>query len=806
MVNILNSHIGLVNRFQKHISENINPIFDGLIHRFGKNKENWYVAHEWTYKSEKYFLITVDSWNKSFQKEVFKSWETKQETSSFKKRYSEITLEAQNKLKIEADKRHKDCKKKWEPLFKKSSTEFEHDYLSYKGIQKFNSKLLGKSLLLIPAYNKDGFTGVQMIFKKDKKFLKIFSPGIEIEHSICPLKPFKNSEYCFLSEGFATAASIQMAFPDIPSISAFSASNLIKAIPTIRYHNPKIKIIIASDCDKNFVGQNAAKKCSTTYPDVIFKIVNTGNPEWTDFNDLHQFASMDAVKTQLAFDESDFIQVHTLGYNDNYFFYTSSEYKQVLHLSSSAHTKTNLFSLAPIKFWSKKYGFEKEGKVVIPWDKVFSELMEDCRKVGIFNPEKIRGTGVWEESGKFYINDGEKVFPKIKEPEYHYQISNRVYYKIDQEMSDEDGIKLAASFKNLCYKNEKDYVYLLAFIVQAQIFSVLPWRFHLWISGEKGTGKTKIVEFISKLVPNCLLTNDATVSGISQHLSNDARITICDETEPKQDKINNIVELARRMSTLGNFKMLRGTPAGKSVTSNTNTVFLMSSIQSSILNSADKSRFFLVEMGKTDNQNKENYSAICQNIDDISKNKMMLFARCFNNIDKILENFKNISNALIKRKFEQRMCDQIGMALACFALVTTKEILEENDIEGLIDHIDLKNSEYCHDNESSDQEDCFDALMDVVLNVNNETIGKAIERTIQGNSGFEDDLSAHGISVIPEKKSFFVSKNSILEKKLPKFTDYLKLLRRDSRLLEPRFKKKINGTPRQGIVLKAPNF
>jgi len=799
--------VEIISKFQVIVNSQISPIFDGKIHRFGKKDEGWYVGHQWDYKGNNYQIIRMGSWNGSIPETKLKSWDYKEETTAFKKKLADTTREAQAKLKIEKSENQKACVEKWFPIFKQAKQAISHDYLTHKGIDPFLARIDYNGVLLIPSYNQNGFTGVQRIYKDPEagNFMKKFSFGIEIEGSFCPLSKFKTAEYCYVSEGYATSASIQMAFPDVPSICVFNAGNIERAIATIRFLHPKIKIIIAADRDfKSKTGERYARQACTKFSDVIFKMPDLSSDDWSDFNDLHQFNSLQAVKDQLKFDESDFTSITCLGYNENNYYYTSTTFKQILSIPASAHSKSNFFSLAEQKYWAKRYGFEDEnGRTIVSYDSISSDLMAKCREVGVFNPENIRGVGIWKDDGQYVINDGEKIFP-FKKTQYHYQVSPPINYDVSQEMTDEDAQKVVSSFSALKYKNPKDAILLTAFIAQAQVFSILPWRFHVWLSGEKGTGKSKILEWTSGMIINPNMVINTTVSGIIQNLRNDAKVTVYEEAEAESGKMTQVIELARQMSTLGEFKVLRGSASGKVITNNTNTIFLFGSIQVTKLNAADRSRIFLIEMDKIVNQSQETYDTLCDNFRELSLNKNLLFARCFNNINVIIKNFENISKFL-KKKIEPRMADQIGMALSCYSIMHTKEILDEEKIISLINYADIGKSAYKEQNEGNENADCLGAMFDVVIDSDKNTIGGIIEKikslTNEPLDTLHQYLNSYGLKFDRSKNNLFVCLNASMEKALPKHPDYLRILRRSEKMINGAKTERINGTVKKGIVL-----
>lgn len=802
----------ILQKFFSVVNQNIDIKFDGAIHRFGEKDVNWYVAFEWTFNGKPYQTIKVGSWNGSFENQTIKSWDHKEETQSFRKKYADITRQADADLKVQNHEKNKQCKEKWQPIFRSAKVNPENDYLKYKNIEPFCSKTDHNGVLLIPAYDSNGFTGVQRIFKDPEtgKFIKRFSKGIKKEFSICHLKSFKDSEFCFLSEGFATAASIQMAFPDIPSICAFDAGNLEKAIATIREISPKIKIIIAADKDKNKVGEFKAKKCTEKWPDVIYRVAQTDSEDWTDFNDLHCFQSLNDVKEQLTFTIDDFAYVKCLGYLEDKYFFTSSSNPQILTVSQKGINENFLYSMCPYSYWHKKYAVEQDEKVFVPWKKVIAELMHQCRLVGFFRPEKIRGLGVWKDGKDYVINNGEEVINAPEKTEYVYQRTFPYNFNINEQS--EESIEyvfdaLRGTFRELEYKRKKDFIWLVAFVMQSQIYSALDWRFQVWITGSKGSGKSAILKIMHKLSPNGILTENATCAGIVQDLVNDAKPVFYDEAEPTSQKMIPVIELARQMSSLGDYRTLRGTAGGSGVSYHTNTIFFFGSIQVVNLSSADRSRIFVIEMNDTKNQTKSQWEDIRESFQVVIDNKDQLFARAFNSIETIKKNQKIIHERLREYyKLESRLADQISYALSCFHITTGKSILTEEDADDLIKYAEIEQSNYIEDNSTSDESDCYETLMSVILTSQNETVAHCISKISDGVSlsDHERALESHGLRYFPETKRLFIATgNKNLIRKMTVFSDIKGVMSRLSKLNPKKEKKRVNVkyNPLNGIEI-----
>lgn len=822
-----------LHEINSRFGENItNLSITGKIERAGKKDHVWYVGNEWTYSGQVYQSITYGSW-KHAGEFIIKSWDSETESNkNFRKSYQNHTKEAKAALELTKQEKQQKCREKWGPIFTKADRGTLHEYLKFKGIdQLYTAKNPGGNILLVPAYNSvKGLVGVQRIFKDQDpesetrgQFVKKFSSGIEIKGAFCHLKPFKDSEYCYVAEGFATAGSIQQAFPEVPVICVFNAGNISPAIEHIRNINPKIKIMIAADRDQpdKVKGEKAGEKhaiiASKRFTGVCFRIVkfDTNNPAWTDFNDLHQFESIDKVKEQLLIDPAEFTEILCLGYKGDQYFYTSTENPQIITLSANSHTKGNLTGIVDLPYWYKNFGMQDEdgNYVGIKWLDAESTLKAKCRKNGFFDPDKMRGRGVWNDNGRVVINTGEQIYVDGK-PEskldtiYHYLRTKEIPYRPGNAFSTEEMQQLLSVFGSLSLKGKQGFLYLSSWVIQAQIFAVLPWRFHVWISGDRGSGKSTLQSWIGDLIIRPSLNLNSSAAGIRQDIQSDTIPVIYDESEPDNERLKEIIELARAVNSNNGFDTKRGTPSGKAIVYNTQTCFLMGSIQKGFEKSADTSRFFVVEMSKAE-QTVEEYEEMVTRISHFSKNKERIFARAVQNAPTVLKSFKIAQRYFREKRIESRLSDQLASLLSCFWLYFSTETITTANLDYFVAEFELLKSDYITANEANDAEDCYDALMTMKVDNMNNSVYQCCHE-IQYATGaivsdqWEKILGAMGMRYYPAKKELLIaSQSSEIRKRIPGFRDYSSIFKRDKERFVREDRQRIpnyNSNPRAVVI------
>ena len=819
-------------------------VFDGKIHRFGKKDSAWYVGHQWVYKNYPYQKIIFGDFKAGEQEHIWTSYDKSLEKEKdFSKTYIKQAEDNAVKLDMEKQRMHKACAEKWKPIYDKASKDLDHEYLKFKGVKNFSGRIDSRGTLMFAMYDHERFVGAQLIFKDSAgDFIKRYTTGVKKKGAIHPLKSFKSSEYCYLVEGYATGASAQEANPKIPVIVAFDSGNLVHACNTIRFINPSIKIIILADIDKKpgvglDAGEKAAKKCVSFYKDCFYVMpkFEPGSPiEWTDFNDLHNFVGLDRVQEQIKIDDAWFSFIQPLGHDEETgkYYYITSENSQVIPLAAGSHNELGFCRLIPNEsYWIKNYPKRSKGEddddvvVTVNWKKARNDLMEKSLKVGEYNPEKLRGIGVWEEHNNFVFNNGDTVFGRIEKQNFHYLKGKKIETKIESTNNDRARELLSTlwkSFNSLSYYNKNDSIILASWIIQSYIFSVLPWRFHLWIRGSAGTGKSSILKIMESLCINPLFVANASEAGIVQDVKNNATQLIHDELESlvngkENFMLDSIMNLARRMSKNESGKKLRGTVTGNSAKYNTNLCLLFGSINTNIISEADTSRFFVVDLENTKDQPLEKWKAIKKGFDDCAKDKNVLFNYVFSMIPTILENrdliFKHIHD---QHRIDSRLVDQLATMLACVNIFLDEKIVTEKDVEWYINEFELlgENSYYQENIKMQEtDEDILQHLLTIDLDNDKNTPLSAI-KILRENASSEDDLNGFvkkmwyfGLRYIDKRNVLFIKNPKHLKGVKNKMGDasfYFKLMKSE-RCVNKQAKNWYDGNTVSGIEIDLTN-
>lgn len=817
----------------------------GQVNRLDSTKHGdgavWVCIHEWDYKGNIYYVAIFGNWRLGDKNQLTSYSKAQTFTTEFYKQEKEAQLNAQAKLDEEKREKHKSCREKWEPYFANLSPDTHtHNYLVDKRItSNFHARIDLNNVLYVPAWNADGaFIGAQRIFldPESNKYEKRFTFGIELLGSFCPFGDVRNAEYIYICEGFATAASVYMAMkhnPKVAVVAVWNTSNLLEGAKAIRRINGGSYLIFAADRDIkddprwHQIGERKAKAAANKLSNAVVRVVDfsVDNKEWSDFNDLHMFEGLDKVCKQLTVDISDFIEIIPLGFNANNYYYFSTARKQILEFGKSDHNAQNLMLNAPRKYWGDRFGYTIKADMTPTnspdWHRVVEELGKRIIKAGPFNFSKVRGLGAWLENDDIIVNLGDKLFYKNQffplfnhgiETDHFYEAGSLLKMDFERPLSDYDCSKFVEAFRYLKYKNKSDYILLLGWLFSSQVFAALPWRPHLWITGEKGSGKSTVLNYVHSCLKFSVLIQDSTVSGIRQRIGNNAVSIINDESEPNNDKdrerLAELLTLARQCSTRSSYEVLRGSAGGKALSYNTNANFFMGSIQIARMNGADTSRFFVVEMESVEGQTHEEFVRLDNAMNDIIPLVDGLFVRAVRMFPALLKNIEKCKTVIKNKKIESRQADQLAPIIAGYHAFFSAGEISEDFITETIQALNFEQSDYVKANEDNDSDKCLGHIFELQAFGAMMTVGQIFESYLAAQPAKRDDydrlLGLYGIKMDIQNQEFFIPVNSgplknALEKNST-YSDYVNILKRHKRFKRTE-SKKINGLTARGIIL-----
>lgn len=417
-----------------------------------------------------------------------------------------------------------------------------------------------------------------------------------------------------------------------------------------------------------------------------------------------------------------------LGYISGVYYYYSRGEQAVVALPAGSHGKKNFFRLAPHSYWAGNYPAAKNGD--FDENAAASDLMKTCQIAGIFNINRIRGRGVWMDKNSVIIHYGDKVLikdveykPFLTPGKYVYELAEALGFENCEPLSDTGSAKFPELIKRLRWETEDQAIWLSGWIVCALIGGALPWRPHIWLTGAAQSGKTTLSGIIKSILRNnCLYVKSvSTEAGIRQSLKADCISVVMDEAEREDanshSRIQSILTLARQASSDDDSKIVKGTPLGTALNYQIRSPFCLSSINSSLVQTADKTRFTGVELSGQ-KLSDELYAKWKDDKNNLITDEFVqgLYQRIFCNVETIVYNARFLANAIETKTGDRRLGDQYGALLAGARILYEIKKYTVEDITGLLDAIEF-NAEKENANGTNDQHNLLNKIMQRVLRV-----------------------------------------------------------------------------------------
>ena len=225
----------------------------------GSKKSGWYVAHEFQ-KTDGGILIFGRFGNWKDSQCPDSGWEIEQTAHKMsdaeREAYKREQQAARKKAEQEKQQRAEEAATKavglWVTLPKVGSSE----YLKRKKVKAFGLRFTRGSIV-VPVRDVHGdLHGLQFI---DGDGNKKFLTGTAKRGKFALLGEINPAGRLFMAEGYATGATIHMAFNE-PVVVAFDAGNLEPVAQAIKGVYPKIEIIICADNDIKTPGNPGVTK------------------------------------------------------------------------------------------------------------------------------------------------------------------------------------------------------------------------------------------------------------------------------------------------------------------------------------------------------------------------------------------------------------------------------------------------------------------------------------------------------------------------------------------------------------------
>jgi putative DNA primase/helicase len=425
-----------------------------------------------------------------------------------------------------------------------------------------------------------------------------------------------------------------------------------------------------------------------------------------------------------------------LGYDSDGYFYQPRSTGQVVRLGSSAHGGVNLCRLAPLAYWETLYP-NKRG---VNWTAAASDLF--CRQaaIGMFDPDLLRGRGIWWDEGRCVLHLGDRLvvdgeprpLSATLNSRFHYQRGAALVGTADaQPLSDEEALLVLTLADRFHWEVPASAMLLAGWVTLAPICGALRWRPHLWLSGPAGSGKSHLFErFCGVLLADMarVFVGSVTEAGIRQTLRSDALPVLIDEAESNeredQQRIQAILALARVASSESRAAIVKGSPGGEVARYSVRSMFLLSSIATGLKQGADRRRFAPLNLRNPSElpqqQREAHWQALDRDLEQLITPAFAnrLIARTVSLIPVIRRSIAVCSRVAAAHFDSQALGDQYGTLLAGAWSLQASRVPSAAEVQSLIDGADW--SSYRESTEIPDERRCLNRILQHQLRVESE--------------------------------------------------------------------------------------
>lgn len=511
----------------------------------------------------------------------------------------------------------------------------------------------------------------------------------------------KKSKYekLYLTEGEMSALAMKSAgFDDVSptgGVNGLSEDNMEALLPY-----PKIYIV--------FDGDTAGKKNLHTLKDKMRSFGVDGDiyivrlPKGEDPDDLIKAGKLNVITDAIQKSEKAAAEIETAvenaeteknkpyapfyfaGYDErNYYVVPKNQSIPIAVGRTDGAIKGLMFDIAPPDYWYKRFIKEnKEGKATFDILAAIEWFRVKGQKSGIYDHNKALGVGPHVDNEKIVFNLGDSLYlfddkKKIEYPDYEgskFYIRSTEKFDIDGESWElPECRRLYKEIRKYGFTHKIDFMLIAGWIVLAPFASILDRRPHLAVIGQKGSGKTTLVDFIIKPAIGEIglyVEGETTEAGARQAIGRDCRPCIIDEFEAntldKKKRVEGILTLARSAFG-GSAETIKGTQSQKALIFRTRVMFMFLAVKVDLLNDANRSRIPIIDV--------KNLNRQLDNDFDFTG----LRRRTFENLDRVLELTKIVREYMKQYKFDNRTLDTYSTLIAGFwFLVSDSEFLKDD--------------------------------------------------------------------------------------------------------------------------------
>lgn len=416
-----------------------------------------------------------------------------------------------------------------------------------------------------------------------------------------------------------------------------------------------------------------------------------------------------------------------LGYSGNSYYYLPRGTEQVAEVKKGSHTSpAELMSIAPLEWWEMAYPKGKQGGA--DWHAASNDCMRGCERAGIYSPDRERGRGAWYDKGKAVLHlgnhlliDGQRASIADHESRYIYTRQAPLEHGADATPADDNtAAGIAELFEQLNWHKSVHAQMLAGWCLLAPICGAMSWRPHIWITAQRGAGKSWVQDHIIQplLGPSAMMVQGSTTeAGIRQKLKQDARPIVFDEAESEdhksQNRMQTVIELARQSSSDSTAEIIKGTVNGNGMAFRMRSMFLLGSVNVSLSQAADESRFSVLSLATPEKtpEEIERFERFSKKVDNTLTPEVCasIRARAYRLMPVIRANARTFARAVAEVLGSQRLGDQVGTLIAGACAYYRSDEISIEDARKWVKDMDFSDAK--EQEAVSDEESCLQRIL-----------------------------------------------------------------------------------------------
>lgn len=390
-----------------------------------------------------------------------------------------------------------------------------------------------------------------------------------------------------------------------------------------------------------------------------------------------------------------------LGHDHGRFMFWSRAASQIVELGvRELDRPTALMQLAPITYWERNYETRRDG---FDTRAAANDLIQASYRVGMFDPSRLRGRGVWMDDNRVVVHlgdrlivDGETIPIASFRSRYLYEQSLPLPLGDAEPLSSEEAARLIDACVAVSWENRDTMGRLMAgWLAIAPVCGALPWRPHVWLSSEAGGGKTWVLDNVIKPVLGAIalkVQSKSTEAGIRAALGLDARPVLFDEAETQnqrdRERMQQVLDLARQASAEDGADILKGTQTGGVKRYRIASCFAFASVNIALEQAADEGRAVVLTIipPKDAIEREEQFASLRLAVRELITPNFgaRFFARAVKLLPQTRYNVAMFSDALARNGVPRRTADTLGTITAGLWSLMNGRIVSMAEADALV--------------------------------------------------------------------------------------------------------------------------